>query len=618
MKATDQALRNSERDLSDFFENAAIPLHWVGADGTILRVNQAELDLLGYRREEYVGRSIAAFHADAPVIADILRRLTAAETLRDYPARLRCKDGSIREVRITSNVQWDGDRFVHTRCITRDVTDRQRVSELTTRIDDYLEGLMEGFVAYDGEWRMIYMNAAGERILGRHRADVLGKTWHEAFPHAVGNPVDLMYQRIMRTRVAERMEYFYEHYGRWLEISASPVQSGGVAVYFRDISDRVGALTDMKTAADSLREADRRKDEFLATLAHELRNPLAPIRSGLHLLRIADPVSETAEQARAMMERQTSHLVRLVDDLLEVSRISRGKLALRSEPVELAAIVGAAVETSRPLIEAAGHELRIDLPSDILTLQADPVRLAQVIANLLNNAAKYTESGGTIQLSVRREGRKAMISVRDNGIGIAPEMLSRVFEMFAQIGGGPQRAAGGLGIGLTLARSLVELHGGSIEARSAGLGLGCEFVVRLPLLSALQPRRPVADQAEDFRHSPRRILVVDDNVDAAQSLGMLLRQMGHEVQVEHDGLAAIEAAQAGRPELVLLDISMPGLDGFEVVRRLRQDPQFSSVRMVAITGHGQDEDRRKSREAGFDAHLVKPIASEELRRLLEI
>jgi CheY-like chemotaxis protein len=211
-----------------------------------------------------------------------------------------------------------------------------------------------------------------------------------------------------------------------------------------------------------------------------------------------------------------------------------------------------------------------------------------------------------------------MISVRDNGIGIAPEMLSRVFEMFTQIGGGPQRAAGGLGIGLTLARSLVELHGGSIEARSAGLGLGSEFVVRLPLLSARQPRRPAAEQAEDFRHSPRRILVVDDNVDAGQSLGMLLRQMGHEVQVEHDGLAAIEAAQAVRPELVLLDISMPGLDGFEVVRRLRQDPQFRSVRIVAITGRGQDEDRRKSREAGFDAHLVKPLASEELRRLLEL
>jgi PAS domain S-box-containing protein len=340
------------------------------------------------------------------------------------------------------------------------------------RAVDYLEGLMEGFVAYDGNWVMTYMNAAGERLLGRRREDVLGKTWHEAFPHAVGNAVDHMYQRVMRTRAPERMEYNYVHYGRWLEISASPVKDGGVAVYFRDITDR-------HESEQRLRDADRRKDEFLAMLGHELRNPLAPVRTGLHVLRRVDPGSAQAAEARAMMERQLAHLIRLVDDLLEVSRISRGKIELKPARVELAAVVQSAVETSRPMIEASNHRLEVSLPAEPVALQADLVRLAQVLSNLLNNAAKYTDAGGRIVLAARREGAHALVSVSDNGIGIAPEALPRVFEMFTQVD--RARARGGLGIGLALSRSLVEMHGGSIEASSRGLGQGSEFVVRLPV-----------------------------------------------------------------------------------------------------------------------------------------
>jgi len=470
----DRALADSERDLDDFFENGAVPLHWVGRDGAILRANRAELELLGYRREEYVGRNITEFHADAEVIADMLRRLVAGETLRNYPARLRCKDGSLREVLITSNVQWDAEgRFVHTRCFTIDVTDRRHVERLRSQTSDYLEGLMEGFVAYDGNWRMTYMNAAAERILGRTRSDVLGKTWHQAFPHAVGNPVDQMYQRVMSSRSPERMEFFYEHYGRSLEISASPVATGGVAVYFRDITDRVRAY-------EELREADRRKDEFLATLGHELRNPLAPICSGLELLRLAPLGSDAAAQARAMMERQTRHLVRLVDDLLDVARISNGKLELRKAPVELAAVLGSAIETSRPVIDGFGHSLDVELPPKAITLEVDAVRIAQVVANLLNNAAKYTPPCGRIVLSARREGDAVTVIVRDNGRGIPPDMLERVFERFARI---PEatNAGGGLGVGLSLARSLIELHGGTISVQSEGAGRGTTVTVRLPL-----------------------------------------------------------------------------------------------------------------------------------------
>ena len=337
---------------------------------------------------------------------------------------------------------------------------------------DYLEGLLEGFVAYDGDWRMVYMNAAAERILGRRRDEVLGKTWHQAFPHAPGNPVDQMYQRVMRTRVGERMEYHYAHYGLWMEISAAPVRTGGVGVYFRDISDR-------KRAEMELREADRRKDEFLATLAHELRNPLAPIRSGLQVLRVAKSAAAAA-QAQEMMERQVAHLVRLLEDLLDVSRITRGRLELRKQAVDLAQAVQSAVDASRPLIDAGAHQLELDVQAPLLVL-ADPVRLAQVFANLLNNAAKYTPEGGRIALAARRDGERAVVRVTDNGIGIAPGMLERVFEKFVQVPSPERRSHGGLGIGLSLARNLVELHGGTIEARSEGEGRGSEFVVSLPL-----------------------------------------------------------------------------------------------------------------------------------------
>jgi len=477
--------------------------------------------------------------------------------------------------------------------------------------NDYLEGLMEGFVAYDQNWVMTYINGAGEKLLGRRRDDVVGKKWHEVFPHAVGNPVDAMYQRVMSGRQPERMEYFYPHYGQWFEIAASPVQSGGVAVYFRHISDRVQAL-------EALREADRRKDEFLAMLAHELRNPLAPIRNGVQLLRLGDGVADLRNQTVDMIDRQTMQLVRLVDDLLDVSRITSGKMALQKAAVELSTVIAAAIETCRPAIEGARHALTVDLPQESLLVHADFVRLAQVVSNLLNNAARYTSEGGRLQLAVRREGRDAVISLADNGIGIAPEVLPRVFEMFMQGGRDPRGAQGGLGIGLALARRLVELHGGTIEAKSDGIDRGAQFTVRLPVLAAQRPEAGRSQPRTNGARSraPRRVLVVDDNVDAAQALGLLLQQMGHDVQVAHDGLAALEAARGSRPEIVLLDISMPGVDGLGVVRRLRQDPRFQEVPFVAVTGRGSEEDRRASREAGFDEHLVKPVALESLQRVI--
>ncbi len=367
------------------------------------------------------------------------------------------------------------------------------------------------------------------------------------------------------------------------------------------------------------READRRKDEFLAILAHELRNPLAPIRNSLHILRLGARNDPTAERVTEMMERQVNHMVRLVDDLMEVSRITRGKIELRKEPVEVAAVVRSAVETSRPLIEAAGHQLTVAVPPEPLTLEGDPVRLAQVFANLLNNAAKYTEDGGRICLTVRREGGDAIaVSVRDTGIGISADMLPRVFELFTQVDRSTRRAQGGLGIGLTLVKSLVEMHGGSVEARSDGRGKGSEFVVRLPLAAA--PRRAGAPAPEEEGPSAvlvlRRVLVVDDNRDAAESLAMLLKLLGSEVHVAYDGPGALEALRTYRPSVVLLDIGMPGMDGHEVARRIRRQPELQDVTLIALTGWGQEEDRRRSQEAGFDYHLIKPVDVGALETLL--
>ena len=320
------------------------------------------------------------------------------------------------------------------------------------------------------------------------------------------------------------------------------------------------------------------------------------------------------------MERQVEQLVRLVDDLLDVSRVMRGKIDLRREPVEFAAVVARAVETAQPLIDAQGHRLDISLPQESLLLSADPVRLAQVIGNLLTNATKYTEASGHILLSARRDGGTAVLRVRDTGIGIAPDMLPHVFDLFVQVDHAASRSQGGLGIGLTLVKNLVEMHGGTVEAHSGGLGRGSEFVVRLPL--AAPGHRDSGDnpaggrRPEPTRQSGRRVMVVDDNRDAAESLAMLLGLQGHEVTVAHDGPSALELAQSFRPAAVFLDLGMPGMDGYEVARRLRRQPGLEGVVLAALTGWGQPEDRRRTAEAGFDHHLVKPPEPDVVQGLL--
>ncbi len=385
----------------------------------------------------------------------------------------------------------------------------------------------------------------------------------------------------------------------------------------QELARRAALAVDNARLYGELQEVDRRKDEFLAMLAHELRNPLAPITNAVQILKMPQADAAVIGRARDMMERQVQQLTRLVDDLLDVSRIMRGKIELRKERLDLAAAVTRAVETAQPLIEASGHELTVSLPSEPVPLDADPVRLAQVIANLLNNAAKYTEPGGKIWLTAAREGDEAVVRVKDTGIGIAPALLAHIFDLFVQADHARGRAQGGMGIGLTLVRSLVGLHGGRVEAHSDGPNRGSEFVIRLPALpQAGQSRAAEPAAPPDAAPARRRVLVVDDNADAADSLALVLRLEGQEVCVAHDGTKALELAAAFRPEVVFLDLGMPGMDGYEVARRLRGQPGLEQVVLVALTGWGQDEDRRRTREARFDHHLTKPADPEALRRLL--
>lgn len=365
-------------------------------------------------------------------------------------------------------------------------------------------------------------------------------------------------------------------------------------------------LAEHERIEKALREADRRKDEFLATLAHELRNPLAPIRNSLHILRLTSSGDPTTEQVCEMMERQMVHMVRLVDDLMEVSRITRGKVELRLEQVDLASVLRSALEASRPMIDAAGHRFSITLPPDPIVVTGDPVRLSQVFANLLNNAAKYMDGKGQIAVTVRRREEEVEVAVRDTGIGIEAEMLPLIFTMFTQVDRSRRQAQGGLGIGLTLVQSLVKMHGGTVEARSDGPGQGSEFVVTLPLSVEEATAEPAHPESRVSALPHHRVLVVDDNRDAAISLGRLLKLLGAEVRVVHDGPAALEALTPYHPTIVLLDIGMPGMDGYEVARRIREDQEHRSITLIALTGWGQEDDRRRSNQAGFDHHLLKP------------
>jgi PAS domain S-box-containing protein len=509
-----------------------------------------------------------------------------------------------------------------------DVTDRKRAEESLRESEERFRRMADHAPVMiwvtESDGHCSFLGKTWYEFTGRTPEESLGFGWIEAV-----HPADRAAAGATFLAANERQEGFRQEYRllhkdgtyHWVIDAALPRfgDDGTFLGYIGsviDITDRKQIEEALRESQAALMEADRRKDEFLALLSHELRNPLAPIRTGLELMRLAGDDRSVIDEVRLMLDRQSQQMVRLIDDLLDMSRITRGKVELRKSRVELARVVEGAVETARPVIEELGHKLSIELPRQPVVLEADPTRLAQVISNLLNNAAKYMKRGGKIDLRAERQGSSAVISVKDCGIGIPAEMLETIFDMFIQVDGSLERAHGGLGIGLTLVKRLVEMHNGTVEARSEGPERGSEFIVRLPIVTGLL-REPSESNGQSRAEMPkRRILVVDDNENAAQMLGMLLKALGNDVRTVFDGHSALELAEKFRPDVVLLDIGMPKLDGYETARLIRREPWGKTMILAALTGWGQEEDKRRTREAGFDHHFVKPVEPAILQRFL--
>ncbi|MBW8901391.1 MAG: response regulator, partial [Massilia sp.] len=487
-----------------------------------------------------------------------------------------------------------------------------------------LDTIAEGFMLLDRDWNVLQMNPAGLRIAHLDADAIIGRNHWDVWPEAIDSEAGRMYRRVMRDRapgIAEYRQCLPDGIEIWCEVRAYPTADGGLVSFFRDITER-------KLAEDKLRAADRRKDEFLAMLAHELRNPLAPISAAADLLRIGRLDEARVRQSSAIIGRQVRHMTSLVDDLLDVSRVTRGLVTIARAPVSARAIVEEAVEQVRPMFEARRQTLGIDIAAADAQVLGDKARLVQVLANLLNNAAKYTPEERRIDVAaavataaVDMARGRLLLTVRDEGIGMEPELTGHVFDLFTQAQRSVDRAQGGLGLGLALVKNLVELHGGTVACTSPGLGRGSTFEVALPLLApapgqAASGAVRATEATMDGGRRPLRVLVVDDNVDAAATLGMLLEAYGYVACVEHDSHRALERARQQRPDVALLDIGLPEMDGNELARRLRADPQTGAIVLVAVTGYGQEQDRRAAFEAGFDHHLVKPVDMDELARVL--
>lgn len=503
-----------------------------------------------------------------------------------------------------------------------DISDRRRSELDRAHLSAIVDSSEDAIISKDLNGFVQSWNAAAQRLFGYTTEEAVGRHISFLIPPERADEED---QILARLRAGERVYHFDTVRVRsdgqpiHVALTISPVRDEagrvvGASKIARDITDRKLAEVRTYRLLAQLKEADQRKDEFLAILAHELRSPLAPLRNLLEIMKRGDGNGGVIEQVRSTLERQLGQMVRLVDDLLDVSRITRGMLELRKERVELATAIHQSVEVCRPLAESAKHDLSVSLPPEPIYLHADLARMTQVFSNLLSNAFKYTEPGGRVWLTVVRQGSNVVVNVKDTGVGIPPDKIGSVFEMFTQIDRSSERSQDGLGIGLSVVKRLVEMHGGSVDAYSSGQGCGSEFVVRLPILD--EKSMPTTPTVESTRTTSHRILVVDDNRDAATSLAMLLDLTGHETQVAHDGLEAVETAPTFRPEVMLLDIGLPKLNGYEACRRIREQPWGKEIVLVALTGWGQEEDRRLSKEAGFDHHMVKPLDFAALTEIL--
>ncbi|MFL5380334.1 MAG: ATP-binding protein [Myxococcales bacterium] len=497
---------------------------------------------------------------------------------------------------------------------------------LVQHLRSIFQAIGDGIALLDGRGRVLEANGALSKILGKPASELVGHPVSELLPG--GPEVRDVFRDALQNRRRESLTL--ESGDRWLRVTCDPVKDGpGAVAIFTDVTESHRAQEERENGAkerkrleeelrrklEELQQNDRRKDEFLAMLAHELRNPLAAITAGLQALGEVGSMAPQPVKLRSIILRQVGVLTRLVDDLLDVSRITRGKVELRRAPLDVVDAVRNAVFTVRQAIDERRHTLELVLPAEPVWVHGDTTRIEQVVWNLLSNAAKYTEPGGRIRVSLERRGTDAVLRVRDTGIGIPPPMLEGIFELFAQLDQSAARTRGGLGVGLTLVRSLVEMHGGSVRARSDGAGKGTEFEVRLPMLAEAPAPSPVREDTL-LKAERARLLLIEDNPDIGETLRDLLEILGHRVDLASDGLRGVQMALALKPDAALVDIGLPGIDGYEVAQRLRADPVGREMLLVALTGYGRPEDREKALEAGFDAHLVKPVDPEDLTSLI--
>jgi PAS domain S-box-containing protein len=637
-KQSEEAVREAAVRLKAIVETAVDGIITIDEQGSVESMNPAAERIFGYTHEEVIGQNIAILMSEpernehSHYLEGYLRtgRQKIIGTIREV--RGRRKDGSIFPMELAVSETRLGVRRIFTG-IVRDITDFKRAIEERLRLLNELEGerallnsLLDnapvGFGFFDHELRYLRLNPALAEMDGVPLEDHLGRSLLDVLPNLSPEVANSFRQVLQSGQSIVNREVTGETpRGRgqqryWL-CNFYPVNLPdgtllGAGAVVTDIDDR-------KRMEEALKDADQRKDQFLAMLAHELRNPLAPISNAVQIMQLEGPNGPNFRWSTEVIEDQIKHMTRMVDDLLDVSRITRGKVDLQKETISLAEVVELAVEASRPLIDNYDHQLTIALPPEPVLVEVDPARLAQVLSNLLNNAAKYTDEGGQISLIAETHGKDVNICVRDNGMGIAADLLPKVFDLFTQADRTLSRSRGGLGIGLTLVRSLIELHDGRVTAHSNGLSQGSEFVVHLPVAASHRAGSHNAIAADDPRQVQlprRRILVVDDKRSNAQSLEVLLQALGQDVYTAFDGQEALELARQFHPDVILLDIGLPVMDGYEVARRCREEPGMPRMTLVAMTGYGQDSDRQRSQEAGFDAHLVKPVNLQDLLLLL--
>ena len=597
------------------------------AASSITFMNGVAETLTGWSQVEGIGRPLPeVFHivnegtrevAENPVLRAL--REGAVIGLASHTI-LIARDGTERPIdHSAAPIQTETGESTGAVLVFRDTSSRKNAEEALALHAAIIESSDDAIISKTLDGIVRSWNAGAERLFGYSANEMIGRSITIVIPL---DRRDEEYEILARISRGERVEHFetirVTKDGCQIAISltVSPIRNLrgviiGASKIARDITMR-------KRAEEVLKEEDRRKDQFIALLAHELRNPLAPLRSGLEIMRLASGDAHAVSQARNMMERQLGHMVRLIDDLLDISRITQNKMELRRSRILLTDAINSAIETARPSIEAAGHQFTVSMPSQPIRIDADLTRLAQVFSNLLTNSAKYTEQGGQIWLTVSQNGGEAIISIRDTGIGIPRGDLARIFEMFSQVDRSTERSTGGLGIGLALVKGLVEMHHGTVNVESEGQGRGSTFTVRLPVLPD-HDDTPIWSHPEpdEFDVSGRlKILVVDDNRDGAMSMAMLLQAMKYDVRTAHDGFEGIEVAEKYRPDVILMDLGMPHLNGYEATQRIRQHPWSQGMRIFAMTGWGSEQDRIRSKEAGCDGHIIKPVTPEELRALM--